>query len=100
MPRKCSAANCRSNYDTFHCEVTVYGFPKDIEERQLWINALPNKIEVCEMTKIYLYLKLYPIPYYPIPIQIYLYLKVKSLMSKSTDSLAYLKFAEYETKSG
>jgi hypothetical protein len=47
MPRKCSVANCTTNYDTdstvnlYH----VYQMPRCPEKLKLWLSALPNIIE-------------------------------------------------------
>lgn len=40
MPRKCSVARCRSGYDD--SSVRIYMFPKDLENRDRWIQSLPN----------------------------------------------------------
>ena len=51
MGRKCSVANCRSNY-TKDTKATVYGFPlKDEEQLDLWLAALPNVIRKSEVTR-------------------------------------------------
>ena len=50
MPRKCvtnfDGKPCTSNYQSNKDNVSVFRFPKDPEERLLWINALPSKIVV------------------------------------------------------
>ncbi|OAF66141.1 hypothetical protein A3Q56_06138, partial [Intoshia linei] len=42
MPRKCSSANCRTNYDEVSEKVKTYGFPSNEEEKVKWISAMPN----------------------------------------------------------
>lgn len=46
MPRKCTVIHCKGNYDSSSEKVTVYGFPKDEEERRSWVRALPNIVDV------------------------------------------------------
>jgi hypothetical protein len=46
MCRKCSVAGCTSNYDSQPELIPVYKFPKDIEERERWLAALPNRVNV------------------------------------------------------
>ena len=52
MGRKCSVWGCFGNYDA-DTKCTVYSFPTDIDERQEWIDALPNntKAKVTGITK-------------------------------------------------
>lgn len=45
MPRKCSVGFCKSNYDSTMEKIRVYSFPTDEEEKQKWLNVLPNRIE-------------------------------------------------------
>ena len=46
MPRKCSVANCKTNYATNSEQcVHVYQFPSDEVLRQSWISALPNGLK-------------------------------------------------------
>ena len=49
MPRRCSCFGCRGNYDgtTY---VKVISFPKDPEERERWMLAMPNEPR-CPATK-------------------------------------------------
>ena len=42
MVRKCSVGGCKSNYDAESEYVSVHGFPSDEEEKQRWIDTLPN----------------------------------------------------------
>ena len=44
MPRRCSCFGCRGNYDGTPY-VKVISFPKDPEERERWILAMPNEKE-------------------------------------------------------
>ena len=46
MPRKWCVANCRRNYAYTDQKVSVYQFPKNIDEQQKWIDALPNLVTV------------------------------------------------------
>ena len=50
MPKKCithfDGESCSSNYDSSNEKVSVFGFPKDPQERALWVNALPSKVVV------------------------------------------------------
>lgn len=51
MGRKCSVANCRSNY-TDETKATVYGFPlKNEDQLDLWLAALPNVIRKSDVTR-------------------------------------------------
>lgn len=51
MGRKCSVANCRSNYSRDTKE-TVYGFPlKNDEQLELWLSSLPNVIKKADVTR-------------------------------------------------
>ena len=42
MPRKCCVTRCSSNYDSTKEKITTYRLPKDPEERQRWIKAIPR----------------------------------------------------------
>ena len=42
MPFKCCVFNCDSNYDSTSGKVTVFRFPDNADERERWINSLPN----------------------------------------------------------
>jgi len=42
MPKKCCVTGCNSNYLTENERTTVYRLPKDPEERQRWIKAIPR----------------------------------------------------------
>ena len=42
MPRRCSAFGCNGNYDGTPY-VKVISFPKDKDERERWILAMPNE---------------------------------------------------------
>jgi len=54
MPRKCSVGNCSSNYSSNSEKVKVFMFPRDEDDRNKWISALPNIIkEVTENMGIY-----------------------------------------------
>ena len=44
MPRRCSCFGCRGNYDGTPY-VKIISFPKDPEERERWILAMPNENE-------------------------------------------------------
>ena len=51
MGRTCIAFNCSSGYKsnkTF--KGTIHGFPDDPDERDTWVNALPNKIKITDIT--------------------------------------------------
>ena len=49
MGRKCSVVNCRTNYrkrkkDENNPEnITVYSFPKNLDDRKAWVRAIPNE---------------------------------------------------------
>lgn len=45
MPNKCSVGFCKTNY-AGHPTHPVYKFPSDERECEIWMNALPNRIEV------------------------------------------------------
>ncbi|OAF64191.1 hypothetical protein A3Q56_08105 [Intoshia linei] len=42
MSRKCSSANCRTNYDEGSVKVKTYGFSSNEEEKVKWISSMPN----------------------------------------------------------
>ena len=42
--RKCCVGNCKSNYDTESEYVSSHKFPSDKDERQRWLDALPNVV--------------------------------------------------------
>ena len=42
MPKKCCVGDCTSKYDTEEEYTNVHSFPTDPEERQRWLNVLPN----------------------------------------------------------
>lgn len=50
MPKKCithfDGEPCTGNYDSSNEKVSVFRFPKDPQERALWVNALPSKVIV------------------------------------------------------
>ena len=50
MPFRCAAAGCRGNYDG-EPSVPMVKFPKDPEERQRWIDAMPNDPETLQGRK-------------------------------------------------
>ena len=50
MPNRCAAAGCRGNYDG-EPSVPMVKFPKDPEERQRWIDAMPNDPETLKGRK-------------------------------------------------
>ena len=50
MPFRCAAAGCRGNYDG-EPSVPMVKFPKDPEERQRWIDAMPNDPETLKGRK-------------------------------------------------
>ena len=45
MVRKCCVGGCKSNYDTESEYVSAHGFPSNEEERQRWLDVLPNVVE-------------------------------------------------------
>ena len=54
MGKKCCVINCKSGYDSEkkkpdYVPISIYGFPKDDEERQTWIDQLP-KSNLSELT--------------------------------------------------
>ena len=51
MPNKCYVGNCSSNSASTHEIISAYHFPNDVDERNLWLNALPNKVQVKLMKK-------------------------------------------------
>ena len=54
MPRLCSCFGCRGNYDGTPY-VKIISFPKDPEERERWILAMPNENEsLRRLKKIYI----------------------------------------------
>lgn len=50
MPKKCithfDGKPCTGNYDSSNEKVSVFRFPKDPQERALWVNALPSQVNV------------------------------------------------------
>ena len=50
MPKKCfthfDGEPCTDNYDSSNEKVPDFRFPKDPQERALWVNALPSKVIV------------------------------------------------------
>ena len=50
MPKKCithfDGKPCTGNYDSSNEKVSVFRFPKDPQERALWVNVLPSKVNV------------------------------------------------------
>ena len=54
MPRKCcthfDGEPCTSNYDSNPEKVHVFRFPRNPEERIIWINSLPTKVKVNDDT--------------------------------------------------
>ena len=54
MPRKCcthfDGKPCTSNYNSNPEKVPVFRFPKDPDERSIWINSLPSKVKVNDDT--------------------------------------------------
>ena len=53
MVRKCSVGGCKSGYASMKNEpkVTVYRFPKDLEEKRRWIKSLPNVLSEDKVTR-------------------------------------------------
>ena len=56
MPDRCSVTKCRSNYDSVEGYITVFRFPNDVEQRNLWLRKIPRKdwipgpsARVCEL---------------------------------------------------
>ena len=46
MPNKCCVGKCTSNYATSNDGyISMFSFPKDSEEREKWLQALPNIIK-------------------------------------------------------
>ena len=43
MPRKCCATGCNSNYNSVKDKTTTFRLPRDPEERQRWIKAIPRE---------------------------------------------------------
>ena len=43
MPRKCCVTGCNSNYDSVKNKTTTFRLPRDPEERQRWIKAIPRE---------------------------------------------------------
>ena len=53
MPLKCCAPNCSSNYKTSNEKVSVYKFPKNEEEKELWRKAIPrSNLEITKYTAV------------------------------------------------
>lgn len=50
MGRKCSVYGCRGNFDK-ESKCTVYSFPTDACEREQWLDALPNKMTIGQITE-------------------------------------------------
>jgi len=50
MPKKCishfDGKPCTSNYHTSDARVSVFRFPKDPNEREIWAKALPSKVTI------------------------------------------------------
>ena len=42
MPRKCCVTGCNSNYVSEKEKTATYRLPKDPDERQRWIQAIPR----------------------------------------------------------
>ena len=53
MGRKCSVFNCTSGFKTSKFKGHIFGFPNDADEKETWVNALPNKLNVSEITSNY-----------------------------------------------
>lgn len=51
MPRKCSAAGCRTGYDNCADKFNCYKFPSDPQELEFWCAALPNIVKPANITK-------------------------------------------------
>ena len=51
MPKHCASAGCRGNYRGEPYCVPVVKFPRDQEERQRWIDAMPNDPETLKNRK-------------------------------------------------
>ena len=51
MPKHCASAGCRENYCGEPYCVPVVKFPRDQEERQRWIDAMPNDPETLKNRK-------------------------------------------------
>ena len=45
MGKTCAVGMCRSGYKGTEKGTAIFRFPTDRQERQRWINALPNKID-------------------------------------------------------
>ena len=43
MPRRCVVPGCKSNYDSNSVKVSSFAFPKDLQLKQKWINAMHRK---------------------------------------------------------
>ena len=45
MPTSCAVFGCKSGYKNHHYNgsISIYLFPSDEDERQPWIDALPNR---------------------------------------------------------
>lgn len=53
MPLKCCVPNCTSNYKTSNEKNSVYKFPKDEEEKEIWRKAIPrSNLEVTKYTAV------------------------------------------------
>ena len=55
MPDKCSVPGCNSNYDNTDKYYSVFKFPKDVSQKELWLKKIPRdnwtpslKSRVCE----------------------------------------------------
>jgi hypothetical protein len=55
MVRKCSAGGCTSGYKSNKDKVSVYKFPKDVDLKKEWVDAMPNKLDVKEVTNLWDY---------------------------------------------
>ena len=53
MGRKCSVYSCKSGYKSNKSDkpISFYKFPTDPELRQKWIRALPNKLDINQVTE-------------------------------------------------
>ena len=50
MGIKCSVLKCNSGFKTSKFKGHIFGFPSDADEKLTWVNALPNKLDVSEIT--------------------------------------------------
>ncbi|GFR82403.1 hypothetical protein ElyMa_004095800 [Elysia marginata] len=59
MGRKCSVSGCRTGYTSQakiasgiieHEKISIYGFPRDAMELQAWLDSLPNKLSISQIS--------------------------------------------------